>query len=80
LRGNGEDVDFFYFAGPSDFAKSFKLPAVGALEALDDYFDARVKDDTNFNKAVDSGTVTKAGFRKLLRATCRGIVQPWLSR
>ena len=62
-RGNGEDFDFFYFAGPSDFAKSFKLPAVSTLEALDDYFDARVKDDTNFKKAVDSGAVTKAGFR-----------------
>ena len=62
-KGNGEDFDFFYFAGPSDFAKWFNLPAAGKLEALDDYFDARVKDDRKFKEAVDSGAVTKAGFR-----------------
>jgi hypothetical protein len=62
-NGNGDDFDFFYFAGPSDFAKSFKLPAVLTLEALDDYFDARLKDDANFKKSVDGGAVTKAGFR-----------------
>jgi hypothetical protein len=62
-KGQGEDFDFFYFAGPSDFAKAFKLPDVGTLEVLDDYFDARVQDDPKFKAAVDSGAVTKAGFR-----------------
>jgi hypothetical protein len=62
-KGIGEDFDFFYFVGPSDFAKHFKLPAVGTLEALDAYFDARIKDDPDFKKAVDAGEVTESGFR-----------------
>ena len=63
-NGNGEDFDFFYFVGPSDFARSFKLPSVGTLEALDNYFDARLNDDPDFKKAADVGDVTKAGFRR----------------
>lgn len=62
-KGNGEDFDFFYFAGPSDFAKSFKLPDTGKLEALEDYFDARLKDDLDFKIAAAEGSVTKADFR-----------------
>jgi hypothetical protein len=62
-KGQGEDFDFFYFAGPSDFAMAFRLPDIGSLEVLDDYFDARVLDDPKFKAAVDSGAVTKAGFR-----------------
>jgi hypothetical protein len=61
--GNGEGLEFFYFVGPSDFAKSFKLPAVGTLEALDNYFEARVADDPSFKKAAEAGEVTKAGFK-----------------
>ena len=62
-KGQGEDFDFFYFAGPSDFANAFRLPGTGALEVLDDYFDARLQDDPTFKAAVDSGAVTKRGFR-----------------
>jgi hypothetical protein len=62
-KGIGEDFDFFYFAGPSDFAKSLKLPAVGTLEAIDAYFDARLADDPNFKKAADANEVTMTGFR-----------------
>lgn len=61
--GRGEDFDFFYFVGPSDFARSFNLPATGILQALDDYFDARMMDDPAFKNAVDSHAVTKKGFR-----------------
>ena len=62
-KGLGEDFDFFYFAGPSDFAMAFRLPDIGSLEVLDDYFDARLQDDPKFKAAVDSGAVTKPGFR-----------------
>ncbi len=63
VNGLGEDFDFFYFAGPSDFANYFKLTGQGDLDALEDWFDRRVAGDPAFKQAVDSGSVTKAGFR-----------------
>ena len=62
-NGTGEDFDFFYFAGPSDFANYFALTGTGDLDRLQDWFDARVASDPAFKQAVDSGSVTKAGFR-----------------
>jgi hypothetical protein len=61
--GLGEDFNFFYFAGPSDFANYFKLTGQGDLDALEDWFDRRVADDPAFKQAVDAGSVTKSGFR-----------------
>jgi len=61
--GLGEDFDFFYFAGPTDFGKYFALTGQGDLERLETWFDARVAQDPAFKKAVDQGDVTKAGFR-----------------
>ncbi len=61
--GLGEDFDFFYFAGPNDFAGYFKLTGQGDLDALEDWFDKRVADDPAFRKSVDDGSVTKPGFR-----------------
>ena len=61
--GLGEDFNFFYFAGPSDFAGYFKLTGQGDLDALEDWFDKRVASDPAFKKSVDDGSVTKAGFR-----------------
>ena len=61
--GLGEDFDFFYFAGPGDFATYFKLTGQGDLDALEDWFDKRVASDPAFKQAVDAGNVTKAGFR-----------------
>jgi hypothetical protein len=61
--GLGEDFDFFYFAGPTDFGKYFTLTGQGDLERLETWFDARLAQDPAFKKAVDQGDVTKAGFR-----------------
>jgi hypothetical protein len=61
--GLGEDFDFFYFAGPTDFGKYFALTGQGDLERLEAWFDARLAQDPAFKKAVDQGDVTKAGFR-----------------
>jgi len=61
--GLGEDFDFFYFAGPADFANYFGLTGQGDLDRLEDWFDRRVAQDPAFRKAVDDGRVTKPGFR-----------------
>jgi hypothetical protein len=61
--GLGEDFDFFYFAGPADFAAYFGLTGQGDLDRLEDWFDQRVAQDPDFKKSVDQGGVTKAGFR-----------------
>ena len=66
LEGNaglGEDFDFFYFAGPTDFGKYFALTGQGDLERLEAWFDTRAAQDPAFKKAIDEGTITKAGFR-----------------
>ena len=62
-KGLGEDFDFFYFAGPSDFASYFELTGQADLERLEAWFDARVAKDPAFKSAVDQGSITKAGFR-----------------
>jgi hypothetical protein len=63
VNGLGEDFDFFYFTGPTDFANYFKLTGRGDLDALEDWFDRRVASDPVFKQSVDAGSVTKAGFR-----------------
>src|SRR5579864_2494374 len=61
--GEGEDFDFFYFTGPSDFARFFNLTGEGDLERLETWFDTRAAQDPSFKKSVDDGSVTKTGFR-----------------
>jgi hypothetical protein len=61
--GLGQDFDFFYFAGPTDFAGYFGLTGRGDLDRLEDWFDNRVAQDAAFKKSVEAGGVTKAGFR-----------------
>jgi hypothetical protein len=75
--GHGEDFDFFYFAGPTDFSKYFLQPAKDGkqpsksapgqvedyLGKLNDFFDKRVTSDPEFKKAVEQGQITKPGFR-----------------
>jgi hypothetical protein len=62
-NGVGEDFDFFYFVGPSDFSKYFALTGQGDLDKLGDYFDAQVALDPSFKKAADQGDITRPGFR-----------------
>jgi hypothetical protein len=62
-KGLGEDFDFFYFAGPSDFAGYFALTGQADLERLEAWFDTRAAQDPAFKTSVDQGGITKAGFR-----------------
>jgi hypothetical protein len=51
--GLGEDFDFFYFAGPSDFASYFGLTGEADLVRLESWFDNRLATDSSFKQAVD---------------------------
>lgn len=78
--GLGE-FDFVYFAGPGDFARYFGFDGVNDGAKLDAYYDARVKSNAGFAKAVDGG-LTKPGFRRyyLFRASAtvsRGAHDEW---
>jgi hypothetical protein len=56
--GLGEDFDFVYFVGPSDFARHFPLDGRADMERLDAYYDALVKTDP------DLGKIDKKSFRE----------------
>jgi hypothetical protein len=56
--GLGEDFDFVYFVGPSDFARHFPLDGRADLERLDAYYDGLVKTDP------DLGKIDKKSFRE----------------
>lgn len=72
---HGEDFDFFYFVGPTDFASYFfppkdddqykvqRLPPNNYLGLLDGIFDDRMATSADFKKEVEQGKVTKSGFR-----------------
>jgi len=61
--GLGEDFDFFYFSGPTDFAHALGLTGEGDLEKIDALFDQRYASDEKLREAVAKGSVTKATFR-----------------
>lgn len=61
--GTGDDFDFFYFAGPSDFAAALGLTGEGDMEKIDALFDQRYAADEGLRKAVDQKRVSKATFR-----------------
>jgi len=78
--GLGE-FDFAYFAGPQDFARYFGFDGNGDMAKLEQYFDARVKTNPDFEKAVQGG-LTKVAFRRYyaLRASAtvsRGAHDEW---
>lgn len=62
-KGLGEDFDFVYFVGPSDYAAYFGLTGKGDLDRLAAFFDERLQKDADLKRAVERGTVTAAGFR-----------------
>jgi hypothetical protein len=63
--GLGEDFDFFYFAGPTDFGKYFHLTGQGDLEALDAWLDTNAASDGDLKKSIDQNgaAATKIAFR-----------------
>jgi hypothetical protein len=62
-RGLGEDFDFFYFTGPTDFASALELTGDADMEKIDSIFDQRLAADEGLRKAVEQGKVSKGTFR-----------------
>jgi hypothetical protein len=61
--GFGEDIDFFYFVGPRDFARFFGLTGSGDAERIAAYFDQRIATDSDLMHAVADGKLSRTGFR-----------------
>ncbi len=61
--GLGEDFDFYYFVGPSDFAGYFGLTGTGDLDRLSAFYTERLKTDAELRRAVEQGRVTPQSFR-----------------
>jgi hypothetical protein len=62
-NGLGDDFDFVYFVGPSDFAGYFGLTGRGDMDRLAAFFEDRVQKDADLKRAVERGTVSAASFR-----------------
>jgi hypothetical protein len=80
-NGLGEDFDFFYFAGPQDFARVLGLDGSGDMTKLDRYYDQRIKSDPDFDKATKGG-LSRIAFRnyyalKASSAFSRGSHDEW---
>jgi hypothetical protein len=61
--GLGEDFDFIYFVGTSDFARFFGLTGIADMERIEGYFDDRLTKDPHLKTAVEQGKVSRATFR-----------------
>jgi hypothetical protein len=63
--GEGEDFDFFYFAGPTDFGKHFELTGKSDLETLENWFDKNAASDPDLKNSIDQNGAaeTKLAFR-----------------
>ena len=61
--GMGDDFDFVYFVGPSDFAAVFALTGVADMDKIGSYFDDRLGKDAGLKREVDRGRVTRTTFR-----------------
>lgn len=80
--GYGEDFDFFYFTGPSDFARFFDLTGTGDADRIATYFDRRLASDFGLKSAVEANKISRIGFRNYyaLRASVsfsRGSHDEW---
>ena len=60
--GMGEDFDFAYFVGPSDFGRFFGFDGDGDMVKLEQYFDKRTKTDPELEKIIQKG-LTRSQFR-----------------
>jgi len=58
----GEDFDFIYFVGPSDFASFFGLTGKDDMDRIAAYYDERLAKDADMKRAVERG-LTKTAFR-----------------
>lgn len=80
VDGLGE-FDFAYFAGPTDFARYFGFDGKNDMAKLAAFYDARVKSNAGFAKAVEGGLTKQAFLRYYaLRASTtvsRGAHDEW---
>src|SRR5215470_10309299 len=60
--GLGEDLDFVYFVGPSNFARYFGLDGNADMLKLEQFFDKRLATDPDLKKAAEKG-LTRSAFR-----------------
>jgi hypothetical protein len=63
VSGLGEDFDFVYFVGPSDFGAYFGLTGTGDMDRITAYFDDRLARDPALKREVDRGRVSRTTFR-----------------
>lgn len=61
--GLGEDFDFVYFVGPSDFASALGLTGEADMEKIDALFEQRRASDPGLQRAIERGQVSKTSFR-----------------
>ena len=61
--GMGDDFDFVYFVGPTDFGALFGLDGKGDMDKINSYFDKRLETDAGLKREVTRGRVTKNSFR-----------------
>lgn len=61
--GIGEDFDFVYFVGPTDFGALFGLDGKGDMDKINSFFDKRLETDAGLKREVTRGRVTKNSFR-----------------
>ena len=69
--GNGEDFDFFYFAGPTDFSRYFLKPAKDAKDQTEEPARDRNQVDDYFGKLdefFDRRVASDEAFRKAVEA------------
>ena len=61
--GKGEDFDFIYFVGPSDFARYFGLDGRDDMTKLENWYDGEVTTDQNLKKVDRSAFRTYYALR-----------------
>ena len=61
--GMGDDFDFVYFVGPTDFGALFGLDGKGDMDKINSYFDKRLETDAGLKREVTRGRVSKNSFR-----------------
>ena len=63
VKGMGEDFDFVYFVGPSDFGAYFGFNGSADMEKVNAFYDERIKTDKGLQREVERGRVNKTTFR-----------------
>ncbi len=62
-NGMGEDFDYVYYLGQSDFAAALGLTGTNDMERINQIFAERMLSDPEFKRSVDQGRVSPKSFR-----------------